>query len=41
MLLLTFKKEKNNVYDMYYEFSEKISKLPAHRILASKVIKYQ
>ena len=27
-------KEENNVYDMYYEFSEKISKLPAHRILA-------
>lgn len=28
------RKEENNVYDMYYEFSEKISKLPAHRILA-------
>jgi hypothetical protein len=27
-------KEENNVYDMYYEFSEKISKLPPHRILA-------
>lgn len=27
-------KEENNVYDMYYEFSEKISTLPAHRILA-------
>ncbi len=26
-------KEENNVYDMYYEFSEKISKLQ-HRILA-------
>lgn len=27
-------KEENNIYDMYYEFSEKISKLPPHRILA-------
>ena len=27
-------KEENNIYDMYYDFSEKISKLPPHRILA-------
>lgn len=27
-------KEENDVYDMYYEFKEKISNLPPHRILA-------
>ncbi len=33
-LLTSVKKEENSVYEMYYEFSEKVNKVANHRILA-------